>query len=143
MVNLQELIEQDTGVLVAALAEVTANRLNALEQHAKAQMLFDRTYINRYMQSSANSHAAKDREAEFHAQAYKEDQTEFAKQIALHTTVADFITRLIDWRINGESSSRIQGRFGADTEARGSLEGSRERHPSFGSPQSVQGSEAS
>lgn len=137
--DLTAFLDKSPEELIAILASVTNLRINAANLLALHQRDYDRTLSNRYFQSEATSHAAKFREAEYYAQDDKDDVTDYHHQVAVHALTAEFLTSLIDWRTRGiESSSRLQGRERADSEARRRVEGGRERDLGGRSTQGIQ-----
>jgi len=120
-IDLKKFTSYTIEQLIVALAQTKTLLVNALEQQARAQTFFDREYINHYIRSESTHHVTRDAEARHHAQNEQEDLTEFGHQVAIHTTVCDFLTNLIQWRIYG-SSPRIQGSQQADPAQGGSLE---------------------
>ncbi len=128
ILELTQFVDRTTDELINALALVTNLRINAANFLALHQRDYDRTLANRYYQSEANSHAARLREGEYHAQEDRDECTEWANQLNIHALTAEFLIHLIEWRDNGkQGTSGLQRRFGSDPEARGGVQGGGER----------------
>jgi hypothetical protein len=143
ILDLKNFLDLSVEELIALLAAVTNLRINAANILAMHTKDYDRTISNRYYQSQESSHAGRLREAEYYAQEFKDECTEFAAQVAIHALTAEFLTNLIEWRTRGiESSSRLQRREQGNPAQTGSVQGSRERDPGGGSSQGQQVREA-
>jgi hypothetical protein len=113
---IHELHSLDTDILLAELGEVCERLDRFLSQEAVATIEYERANVNRYFSSMAESHAAKQREADHFTLTERDDVLTFAREVKGLTAVRDHITKLIDWRIYGKGAPRIQGGSEADNE---------------------------
>ena len=95
---IHELYLLETDVLQKELGEVSERLARFLDQEAVAVMEFERTNLNRYFSSGSESHAAKQREADYHSLQEREDVLTFTKEVKALTLIRDYLIRLIEWR---------------------------------------------
>lgn len=99
----------DTDTLLAELSEVCERLDRFLGQEAVAVIEYERANVNRYFASQAESHAAKQREADHFTLTERDDVLTFAREVKGLTAIRDHITKLIDWRTYGKTSGFQEG----------------------------------
>lgn len=96
----------DTDTLLAELGEVCERLDRFMGQEAVAVIEYERANVNRYFASSADSHAARQREADHFTLTERDDVLTFAREVKGLSAVRDHITKLIDWRMGDDRPLR-------------------------------------
>ena len=121
----------DLPQLAAELANTVKLLYGSYGEYAKALADYEREHLSAYYAADEDSHAARTRFADYQTRSLHDDVTTFEQNIAAYKVLYDFLTNLIQWRINGNQAPRIQRGTEADHEELRGVEGRSGSHPSL------------
>ena len=87
--------------LQTELSSVVKLLYDSMGEYSKVLGDYERDHIAAYYESPDDSHAARTRWADRQTQSLHEDVIIFEQNIAAYRVLHDYITNLIQWRING------------------------------------------
>jgi hypothetical protein len=93
--------------LEVELSEVHSLLLQSMEQLAKARTALQCDNLTMYWQSTEDSHAARQRFADYNTQTQFADVIEFEQLVAAYRVNYDTLIAMIAWRHNERSASRL------------------------------------
>jgi hypothetical protein len=99
----------DLPDLAAELAEIGTLLSDSMTMLGRARTVLDCDNLQQYYQAEADSHAARQRIADYMTQNQRADVVELEMQVAAYRVNYELLTNIIGWRVSDRVSRREDG----------------------------------